>query len=291
MCLAFAARRIGVDVGSSDGDRSVYALKYDIEAGKTGDTEVICFDTRTSGKRLAFRCPSDGRIKYSYAGHGMYDDTKLEDVGGINVKVVGMSSIYYYEVKKTDCDALYKEYDVETVDSLTSEYVPVVGDVVEFEYAHLGTHIGVKGPGHTYAPYAGATLGATLGAFSLGMMDNCRFTGRHIDGVTADNVEEIAKGLRPVDKEPVFVGTYAERQKQWIKHHGIKKGSEVVVTRFNEDNEDGSFACSHSQERVDSRAGGVARVVDINSRYIEIRHGDLGSWSMPYTVLEPVHEI
>jgi hypothetical protein len=88
--------------------------------------------------------------------------------------------------------------------------------------------------------------------------------------------------------KPTFTGTYAEKQKQWIEHHGLKVGSKVKVVREFADNEDGGIYgpwdyCKH-------KAGMQGKIYEIS--YIDksfINVGEAVS-SYPYFALEPVTE-
>lgn len=86
--------------------------------------------------------------------------------------------------------------------------------------------------------------------------------------------------------EPIFEGSYEERQAQWIKFHGIKVGSKVkVVRKFNKD--EGGFTKTSNQNKSD--AVGDSYAVDcIGSNVIWLETGIVCSKGFPYFVLEPI---
>jgi hypothetical protein len=92
--------------------------------------------------------------------------------------------------------------------------------------------------------------------------------------------------IRPVAQSQ-FKGTYAERQKQWAKLHGLKVGSKVKVVRKFKGNEDGFLSADWNYtstkaemqgtvQRIESFAGGGHGWVRLNSS------------DFPYFALEPV---
>jgi hypothetical protein len=156
-----------------------------------------------------------------------------------------------------------------------------VGDVVIFDY-HDDKLTGILAPDGDYAAYH---TDGSEGSFGDHLVSNVTPTGQNISGlVTWTDTLNALKGLPKT--EPDFSGSYAERQAQWIKHHGLEVGSKVRVTGPN-DMLKGSSAAYHSQEELD-RCGTEGKIMSIDQTCIRIRLDSGGSWNMPYTVLEPV---
>jgi hypothetical protein len=124
-----------------------------------------------------------------------------------------------------------------------ADYKPSVGDVVSFECDSKTLEAII------YMKYDG----------ELGSVDNTDLSGGYhrtlnrypqlsfrkigevdvsgIDHVT--KIRKIAKAYFSKPKQPTFTGTYAERQKQWIEHHGLKVDDKVKVLKKVEKNEGG----------------------------------------------------
>ncbi|HDZ86391.1 hypothetical protein LCGC14_0619320 [marine sediment metagenome] len=164
-----------------------------------------------------------------------------------------------------------------------SAYVPAVGDVVSFEYCGK-THNGVvfddgdslslannQAPDYTYVNTA-AFIHSSYGLSKIGYIDK-------VIGIKSRYaIAKIAKAYFSA-----LTGTYAEKQAQWIEHHGIKAGDKVKVVRKFEDGEndwtDKSPHKSHPQ--VDTEHC-IDRIDD---------DGIETSWNggrVPYFALEPV---
>ncbi len=88
---------------------------------------------------------------------------------------------------------------------------------------------------------------------------------------------------------PTFTGTYAERQEQWIEHHGIKVGSKVKVVRKFDTGDDGwkhtRFDFNTEKEKMQ---GTVCYINNIAHDFINIKVRKNGTpYSFPYFALEP----
>jgi hypothetical protein len=96
--------------------------------------------------------------------------------------------------------------------------------------------------------------------------------------------EDASKELINRFSAPTFTGSYAERQKQWIEHHGLKVGDKVRVVRkfkYCEDGFDGTkWDLPDSKAVMQGRAYLIERVssghIILNGNYF------------PYFALEPV---
>lgn len=87
-------------------------------------------------------------------------------------------------------------------------------------------------------------------------------------------------------KEPTFTGSYAERQAQWVKHHGIKVGSKVKVVRKAKSKEDGhGLIWSSTKNHYVGSEVTVTHIRDYNNEYSSIT---AEGYDWPYFVLEPV---
>ncbi len=90
---------------------------------------------------------------------------------------------------------------------------------------------------------------------------------------------------------PTFTGTYAERQEQWIEHHGIKVGSKVKVVRKFEEGADGSVCMAwDSTQAKAGKQGRTCYIRTIHNREIvlcSIKGETQGCGIFPYTALEP----
>jgi hypothetical protein len=91
---------------------------------------------------------------------------------------------------------------------------------------------------------------------------------------------------------PSFQGTYAERQKQWIEHHGLEVGDMVRVVREFESREDGSSCAGWRSTPAKASAQGNSRYIrSILSKEIvlcEKKGQRQGCGTFPYFALEPV---
>jgi hypothetical protein len=83
---------------------------------------------------------------------------------------------------------------------------------------------------------------------------------------------------------PTFTGTYAERQAQWIEHHGLKVGSKVRVVRKFDEDEDGFDG--HGWDSCNDKIKAQGQIHEISS----IRRGQIKLNQCnyyPYFALEP----
>ncbi len=151
-----------------------------------------------------------------------------------------------------------------------AEYVPAVGDVVEILNNRGGapeSTIGTKSK--VSSIYNGGAILASKWSYSNGSL----------------------KLLERPTPQPEFTGTYAERQAQWVEHHGLKVGDKVKVVRKFESSEDGvcSGAWSYVPDKATMQQQDV-EIVYIGYGYINLRSPKGSVWSFPYFVLEPVAE-
>jgi hypothetical protein len=90
--------------------------------------------------------------------------------------------------------------------------------------------------------------------------------------------------------DPTFTGTYAERQKQWVEHHGLKVGSKVRVSRVPTSDElrdhGGGFWWKGSEKR--QKIGCVFAISALPKWCIGLDNGSQNAF--PYQILEPVIE-
>ena len=84
---------------------------------------------------------------------------------------------------------------------------------------------------------------------------------------------------------PVFTGSYAERQAQWVKHHDIKVGSKVKMVRKFENKESGfHFVAGGTTKTV----GKTFEVTSFKSSFNDVCICSTDGMYYPYFVLEPV---
>jgi hypothetical protein len=113
-----------------------------------------------------------------------------------------------------------------------------------------------------------------------------------------DSVLNISKGLIIAEKyfakeatEPTFTGTYAERQAQWVEHHGLKVGDKVKVVREYTKDEDGfGRVCAKGKDDAVGKTLSVIGIDNVNGAAIKLSTRIFGSEWFPYFVLEPVKE-
>ena len=165
---------------------------------------------------------------------------------------------------------------------LKEDYVPQVGDVVEFENGDLEdaeTCIGVAFIASSGCMYISARYREVLhGHFSMSMAVNKRYAGRTLSHISGPReAREASNNL-----QPTFTGSYAERQKQWIEHHGLKVGDKVKVVRKWKAYE-GGFEYDYTRLRMDVWLDGVYCIESIDSDSI-----NLDDQYFPYFALEPV---
>jgi hypothetical protein len=170
----------------------------------------------------------------------------------------------------------------------TQPYTPQVGDVVEFEYN--GNHcegIVYQSDNKEMAIVSEWGIDFYMGwdiAFFGGDVKNLRKIG-YTDVIpeTPCCSESIKGVFKAYFSTPTFTGTYAERQAQWVKHHDIKVGSKVKVVREFEANEDGCKCSKWAEWKA--AVGSIVEVSNIWDKHANIQ---IGGWSFPYFVLEPV---
>lgn len=183
-----------------------------------------------------------------------------------------------------------------TIESASSEssYTPQVGDVVEWVEA------GRKRRGMVFTDdYGTDSLITEDGPYGMcqtrwGTAFGTKTLRRigHVDNVPNEAVNhEGAKSLYKAyligkKKQPTFTGTYAERQAQWVKHHGLKAGDEVMVVRKFVNDEDGYNGHSHEGKDI----GITIKIYHFQGRdgIKTLDYTLSGKQWFPYFVLEPV---
>lgn len=123
------------------------------------------------------------------------------------------------------------------VSSLTTEYVPKAGDVVEFNTA---ARSGLRCVGLVITD--DRIIWETKGVVS-GARNAHDLMWNDIESVfmtsplkintleSCDNFKEAEGLLVKYFAQPTFEGTYKQRQAQWVKHYGVKVGTKVKVVR------------------------------------------------------------
>jgi hypothetical protein len=88
--------------------------------------------------------------------------------------------------------------------------------------------------------------------------------------------------------EPTFTGSYAERQKQWIEHHGLKVGSKVKVVRKATFDEQGWGMCWNTGDKCIGKEYAITGFADSNMG-VTIDNGYTNTLEyFPYFCLEVV---
>ena len=167
---------------------------------------------------------------------------------------------------------------VPPAEPLTSEYVPQVGDVVGItNYGGENKGIVFNDDGLCVAYYDGEydSIEDVDIADTIGHVD-------FMDGLS--NQHEARELTKAYFSTPTFTGTYAKRQAQWVKHHGLKVGSKVKIARAFKEDEDGYGSCGMSPRKREL-VGGTSQIQQISYGYICVSEN---YW--PYFVLEPVKE-
>jgi hypothetical protein len=168
--------------------------------------------------------------------------------------------------------------------SQPSDYIPAVGDVVEFEYKrrNLKGLVGYCRDGGLvvwarHDPKWSSPTHNSLREYPIKKM-------LYSVGGSLDYESSKEKAMELFFSAPTFTGSYAERQKQWIEHHGLKVGDKVRVVRkfkYCEDGFDGTkWDLPDSKAVMQGRAYLIERVssghIILNGNYF------------PYFALEPV---
>jgi hypothetical protein len=169
----------------------------------------------------------------------------------------------------------------------SSKYIPEAGDVVEFEY-HGDSEKGLVFI-HTADNGKPLSIGSACSAGEVISVDNIRKIGH----TSVDGVNNYYKGRTCFDKyfknlteQPTFTGIYEERQKQWIKHHGLKVGDKVKITNKFSNKEGGCDI--YSTIKKDEIVGSEFQITRFDDRSIQLRTGAVGATWFPYFALEPV---
>ena len=82
-----------------------------------------------------------------------------------------------------------------------------------------------------------------------------------------------------------LTGSYAERQKQWLEHHGLKVGDKVKVVRKFEEDEDGYTGYTFNNRHLGQTAA-ILRISSLGVKIDVLSNND--SKYHPYFALEPV---
>jgi hypothetical protein len=127
-----------------------------------------------------------------------------------------------------------------------AEYVPAVGDVVEYgNNGEIGLHFYNGNDTEMKVILCNKSKISTASLMSMMWLStDCRSNGSLIGRVSqsVNNWDDAGKALKAyfaAESKPTFTGTYEERQAQWVKHHGIEVGSKVKVVRKAEKGEQG----------------------------------------------------
>jgi len=244
-------------------------------------SEVVWFQAiEHSGNfdELGLRNTGDTYISFLYSTSGIARD----DGEDWEVKVIGHSTIKAEDATEAQLKALYDEYDIKT--GKKKEYEPCVGNVVAFEYK------GYTCRGLIYRSETGRVRlisdwenqHYSVSDYDYSLITNLQKSG-HTDKMPDSYLEydEAAEIAQAYFSTPVFTGSYSERQTAWIKHHGLKVGSKVKVTRGFKSGEDGFWW--NTSEAKDFLVGKELEINGIGTEEILIA----GQY-VPYFVLEPV---
>jgi hypothetical protein len=169
-----------------------------------------------------------------------------------------------------------------------SDYIPAVGDVVEFDDNSFMCKGIIFKYGSRLAIVAKWQYDDRYEYDDSSYYKSAITTARKIGEVElygesdSDAMKAIAKAYF---SKPTFTGSYEERQKQWLEHHGLKVGSKVKVVREFEGYSDG-FDLPYSCAVEDIG-------LTLTIMYLETQKGDKAclklssGWCHPYTALEP----
>jgi hypothetical protein len=170
-------------------------------------------------------------------------------------------------------------------------YVPAVGDVVEFEYRYSCNDGLCKGltfaSGDSVWVWHNGEGDVHCGNVSDRGKKNFRKIGSSeiTPSTSRDESEAIAKAYFATKADPVFEGTYAQRQAQAVKHYGWVVGSKVKVVRAYSTDEDGYNGMGHNSK---GHTGNIEVVQGRDGIKLDTMN-DSNSW-FPYFALEPVQD-
>jgi hypothetical protein len=188
-------------------------------------------------------------------------------------------------------------------EKVTPEYVPCVGDVVEFDSdgkATIGLFFGPDAFNCINATKDKAGKIRNAYSFMWNSADALRIKNPklvcHIEP-PEDDFETAGKALIAYFAKQTFTAdpskSYVENQAAWVAFHGLKVGSKVKVTReFDADDGDSSCSKWNQYEGKAKMQGGVFHVEEVMLGSIWLyRKGTEGNADgFPYFALEPVTE-
>ena len=164
------------------------------------------------------------------------------------------------------------------ISATTPDWKPAVGDVVEFDKYYGDTK------GIVFSPSKWnelISIACETGGWCSSPPMQMRKVGECELLKGGEKEVSFAIGVaKAYFAQPTFTGTYEERQKQWIEHHGLEKGDMLEVVRDFEDNADGYNGTCKYDIGHQGRFSGGGHSKD------GIRVGD-ARW-FPYFALEPV---
>jgi hypothetical protein len=178
--------------------------------------------------------------------------------------------------------------DVSSGSSVTN-YIPAVGDVVEFD-RHGVVYSGLVRTDGDMVWGAKSKIKAMKSGYDLmwTSLIHCSDTDEYrlVESTGLDlEWEDASKELINRFSAPTFTGSYAERQKQWIEHHGLKVGDKVrVVREFSLEEGGCDVGCPAPKMAFVGKTYGIT---DVDPRSIQLDTGNsMHSW-FPYFALEP----
>jgi hypothetical protein len=156
---------------------------------------------------------------------------------------------------------------VNTTSAPVTDYVPAVGDVVEFVKCRIWTSCIV---GNKYT-----VIKVRDDEGDIYVLDDDGDQQR----LNADGVKHISSVA-----QPSFHGTYEERQKQWVEHHGLKVGDKVKVVHEFTKGEQGYKG--EDWDSFPNKAEMQGKLITLS--YIEESRVESINFHFPYFALEPV---
>jgi hypothetical protein len=119
----------------------------------------------------------------------------------------------------------------------------------------------------------------------------CTYAIVRIDALGNIRLDSVVGGINPskleLVTEPTFTGLYEERQKQWIKRHGLKVGSKVRLVRKFENSENGWNNGSDWESCFEKFLGKELTIFACERLDIVLSTSELGFDYFPYFALEP----
>lgn len=177
-------------------------------------------------------------------------------------------------------------------------YTPQVGDVSSVVWFKLNGagRLGLASESENVVKWWSPVDGMCRGSFDpgdtiVGVSDI------KVDDVTEKQLEALSDQYdaltgKKKQPEPEFPATYAERQAQWVAHHGLKVGDKVRVVRKFEDDEGGCISVkwdfNQSKAAMQDKECEIHEIKDKRIRLWTKNNADW--WDFPYFVLEPVKD-